>query len=64
MKKRFDEPTQVLFMQEEHAAEWFGGIAFNDYVICGECGAIIPLNEITKLHELSWVNISDTISCF
>ena len=52
---------------------WRGGIAFHDYIICGCCGAIMPIDDIVNdaerygvhfddvIVELEWIDISDEI---
>ena len=64
MKKFYDVPTQVKFIEITDAADnphWIGGIAYQDYVICGECGGIIELEDIADIVELPWVDITDGI---
>ena len=39
-----------------------GGILVNgEYIICGCCGGVFEVDEVTILKELSWINISDDI---
>ena len=64
MKKFYDVPTQVKFIENPDIVSdhrWIGGIAYQDYVICGECGGIIELEDIVDIVELSWVDIADGI---
>lgn len=64
MKKFYEKPTQVRFLEKEyhpHGHYWIGGIAFEDKVICGECSAAIELNDIEAIVELKWISISDEI---
>lgn len=66
MKKTFyDEPTQVQFIQivdEDEEPIKRGGIAYQDYIICGCCGGIIPINEVDAILEyLNWVDFSEFI---
>ena len=64
MKKFYEVPTQVKFLESENVVNeprWLGGIAFENKVICGECGGIVELNDIADIVELSWVNISEEI---
>ena len=64
MKKFYDVPTQVKFIETPDAVDyprWIGGIASQDYVICGECGGIIELEDIADIVELPWVDITDGI---
>ena len=61
MKKFYDAPTQVKFIETTDAVDyprWIGGIAYQDYVICGECGGIIELEDIADIVELPWVDIT------
>lgn len=62
MRKTFYEtPTQVLFKEEKEAEKEFGGIAFQNVVICGECGGTFEITEIEILEEFPWLDISDAI---
>lgn len=64
MKKFYDVPTQVKFIENPDIVSdprWIGGIAYQDYVICGECGGIIELEDIADIVELPWVDITDGI---
>ena len=61
MKKFYDAPTQVKFIETTDAVDyprWIGGIAYQGYVICGECGGIIKLEDIADIVELPWVDIA------
>ena len=61
MKKFYDVPTQVKFIENPDIISdprWIGGIAYQDYVICGECGGIIELEDIADIVELPWVDIA------
>ena len=68
MKKYYDYPTQVTFI-EESEVETYGqsysmcsGIAYHDFIICGCCGATIPLNEVLWLKEYKcWIDIMESI---
>lgn len=64
MKKFYEVPTQVKFLEREDVVNephWCGGIAFENKVICGECGSIVELDDIADIVELPWVNISEEI---
>lgn len=64
MKKFYNAPTQVKFIESADVVDdphWIGGIAYQDYVICGECGGIVDLEDIENIEELPWCNISDEI---
>ena len=48
MEKRyryFDKPTQVAFWDYD-GDHYVGGIAYEDIVICGNCGGIYDLDEL------------------
>lgn len=69
MKTYFEEPTQVMFVDEE--GTWQCGIAYEDYIICGCCGGIFYIDDVIggspdyiqqPIHEYeSWVSISEEI---
>lgn len=69
MKKFFEEPTQVLFVDEE--GTWCSGIAYRDEIICGCCGGVFDIDEIIEfapewvqypIHEYDrWIDVSDEI---
>lgn len=64
MKKFYEVPTQVKFIENENVVDeprWIGGIAFENKVICGECGGIISLEDIADIVELPWADISEAI---
>lgn len=66
MKTYYDSPTQVVFSDqknEDGSPILFGGIAFHEHVICGECGGIIELDEFeeSQVRELPWVSIDEEI---
>ena len=61
MKKFYEVPTQVKFLEIADEPRWFGGIAFEDKVICGECGGVVELDDIVDIIELPWVSISEEI---
>lgn len=66
----FDVPTQVRFY-DVNGDHYIGGIAYNDYVICGCCGGVIPISEIFEdapyevvplfIYE-HWVDIQEEIT--
>lgn len=61
MKKFYEVPTQVKFIENADIVDdphWIGGIAYQDYVICGECGGIIDLEDLADIIELPWVDIT------
>ena len=64
MKKFYEVPTQVKFIESADVVDephWIGGIAYQDYVICGECGGIIDLEDLAAIVEFPWVDISNEI---
>ena len=65
MKKKFyDVPTQVKFKESIEVVDdpcWLGGIAYEDYIICGCCGGIIQLEDVDEIKELNWIPISEEI---
>ena len=52
---------QVKFIDENETV--LGGIMIdNDYIICGCCGGVIEVEEVTILETYdTWVNISEEI---
>lgn len=64
MKKFYNAPTQVRFIKSVDVVDeprWIGGIAFQNYIICGECGGIVSLEDVENIEELPWCDISDEI---
>lgn len=71
----YGTPCQVRFYDGLNPAEvvWHGGIAYQDYIICGCCGMVLPIQEVIDdgvargLHwddvivELEWLDISEAI---
>ena len=74
----FTKPTQVLFADEyDESCEiiccgekticpeklnWIGGIAYEDYIICGECGSIVNIEDCIGIAVYSdWIDISGSI---
>ena len=68
----YGTPCQVKFY-DAFAKEYCGGIAIHDTVICGDCGAVLLIEDIIKgaesvgvhwddaIVELEWIDISDII---
>ena len=67
------EPTQVRFW-DTGEQKYYGGIAYQDYIICGHCGNICQIAEIIReadeyshldcdsaIVELAWVDLSDHV---
>ena len=55
--------TQQVCFRAEGETEFFGGILVNDeYIICGCCGGVVPLDEVAEMEPYkNWVNISNEI---
>ena len=58
----FEAPTQVRFLNGND--QWLGGIAYQDKLICGCCGVIIPLTLVKEeeIEVLRWQDISLAIT--
>ena len=63
MKKYYDQPTQIMFgVDEGEGIRTLAGLAYHDYVICLECGEVIPLQSGQFDHgfcELPWISLSE-----
>ena len=71
----YDIPTQVKFYDfgfESEEPYWIGGIAFQDVIICGCCGAVIEISDLYDEAEeiglkedpikiLRWIDINTEI---
>lgn len=59
----FESPTQVRFLNDDDN-DWRGGIAYQNVIICGCCGAVIPLSLFNEgeVEELRWQDISVAIT--
>ena len=71
----YGTPCQVRFYDGNNPDEvvWHGGIAYQDYIICGCCGLVLPIQEVIDdgvacgLHwddvivELEWLDVSEAI---
>jgi hypothetical protein len=63
-------PCQVRFFDGQ---DYLGGIAYQDYIICGCCGGIFQIADLLKVAkdegvseddaivELEWINIEEEI---
>ena len=72
MQKYYEIPTQVKFYDVD-GDNWIGGIAYENYIICGCCGGKIEISDLVMdaeeidmkpdmlIQELPWVNIDETI---
>ena len=56
----FDVPIQVRFRLKGEEVE-MGGIAYQNYVICGCCGAVNSFDEFDFIELLDWIDISNEI---
>lgn len=55
-----EKVEQILFRDDE--GNILGGLLINEaWVVCGECGAINPADEVKILMRLPWADISDAI---
>ena len=65
LKDFYEKATQVIFLEEERTTEEeprkIGGIAYHDYIICGECGSVCLIKDVVIVEELSWCPISEEI---
>ena len=63
MKDYYEQPTQVMFgVDEGEGIRTLAGLAYHDYVICLECGEVLPLQSGQFDHgfkELPWISLSD-----
>ena len=63
MKDYYEQPTQVMFgVDEGEEINTLAGLAYQDYVICLDCGEVIPLQSGQFDHgfrELPWISLSD-----
>lgn len=59
----FDTPVQVAFHSENDDSDVVnGGIAHGDYIICGCCGGVVPMDEVDYLVVYdNWVDFSSEI---
>ena len=71
----YGTPCQVRFYDGNNPDDitWHGGIAYQDYIICGCCGLVLPIQEVIDdavvcgvhwdeaIVELEWVDISKDI---
>ena len=46
---------------EDDVPRKIGGVAYQDYIICGECGGIVQIKDTKIIKELPWYNISEDI---
>lgn len=65
MKNYFRKPKQIRFClinDNDNEEIELGGIAYEDFIICGCCGGAIPI-DCTKILEVydNWVSLSNKI---
>lgn len=60
MKEYYDRPTQVMFIEEEDLLKnspdhctYYEGIAYQNYIICKCCGAVLDLNEMAYIYDFN-----------
>lgn len=58
--KMFDMPQMIEFI-DNSTGEIFYGIGLDNEIICGCCGTILGLNDVTIIKFIPWVDISKTI---
>lgn len=70
--KWFEIPTQVAFYDID-AGKFYGGIAYQNKIICGCCGGVLDIEELYDyaeeceyegpfIMELNWEDISEAIA--
>ena len=63
----FDEPKQVAFIEEVESDivtenVVIGGIAYEDFIICGECGGRVDLSDVEAIYIFNdWISINEEI---
>lgn len=58
--KMFDMPQMIEFI-DNSTGEICYGIGLDNEIICGCCGNILGLNDVTITKFIPWVDISKTI---
>ena len=66
---KYYTPTQVKFYDAD-SGRYIGGIAYDDYIICGCCGGIFEIAEVLgcapegtePIIDLEWTDIAHTIA--
>lgn len=68
-KLNYEFPKQVKFYEPENDY-WIGGIAYGEYIICGECGGLVKISDVYEMaphieqpiqEYSSWGDISEAI---
>lgn len=58
----FDAPTQVAFRDNETVEKFSGGIAYRNFIICTEDGAVVLLEDAIELVKFGyWVNLDENV---
>lgn len=63
MKNYFTNPKQIRFyLINDNEKIELGGIAYEDFIICGCCGGILPIagTKILEIYDY-WVSLSNEI---
>ena len=72
MKTFYDVPTQVIFY-DVYNEKNHGGIAYQDFIICGCCGGTYPLEDLKEdlkdfnlsleenFYEQDWISLDEEI---
>ena len=72
MKKYYEIPTQVVFVDFDNLENYQVGIAYQDKIICACCGGVFEIEELYELAKdegleevvypyASWIDISEEI---
>lgn len=71
LKDFYEEATQVIFINpkeeleswidEESGPRKIGGIAYKNFIICGERGSVCLIKDVVIVEELTWCPISEEI---
>lgn len=62
VKDFYEEATQVKFtLPDEDDTREIGGIAYKNFIICGECGGVCLIRDVIITEELPWCPISEEI---
>lgn len=54
----YNEPTQVKFYD---GLEFVGGIAYQNYIICGCCGGIFQIEDVIEMAKANDIHFDDAI---
>lgn len=59
-KDFYPYPKQVKFTDRQGLE--LGGIAYQEEVICGDCGQALSLSDVKIIKEYNWISLSDEIT--